>query len=111
MQNPSQQPSNPQNQGLFAKQEEDLERAYEKLKKTTRNKIRKINEGKIVINEKDPLTTKIKKKIDDEVEALHLAVSNFYGDCDKRKQKIEAEISEKVDFEGFGKIADNLLAL
>ena len=47
------QPQAPQSQELFAKQEEELVRAYEKLRKTARNKIRKINEGKLVLTDKD----------------------------------------------------------
>ena len=86
-----------------------ITKAFEKLKKTTRNKMRKINEGQINGNDKD-LMTKIKSKLNGEVEALHLAVSNYFGDCDKRKQKIEAEISEKVDFTDFGYIADTILS-
>ena len=97
-------------QPLFAKQEEVLIEAYEKLKNTTRSTITQINEGTLVLDPKDQATiTKIKKELDEEVEALHLAVSNYFGDCDKRKQKIEAEISEKIDIEGFGQIGDTLL--
>lgn len=96
-------------QSLFTKQQDTLTKAFEKLKKTTRNKMRKINEGQINGNDKD-LMTKIKSKLNGEVEALHLAVSNYFGDCDKRKQKIEAEISEKVDFTDFGYIADTILS-
>ena len=99
-------------QGLFAKQEDELVNAYEKLKKSVRNKITKINNGTLVLSEKDTAkTNNIKKKLDDKVEGLHLAVSNYFGDCDKRKQRIEAEISEKVDFNDFGRIAETLLNL
>lgn len=94
----------------FTKQQNDLETAFEKLKKTARNKITKINNGTLNMNDEETLT-RSKQKLNTEVEALHLAVSNYFGDCDRRKQKIEAEISTRLDVEGFSDIANQILAI
>ena len=49
-----------------------------------------------------------KKSLSSEVETLHLAVSNFFGDCDKRKQDIETETACKLDIKDFSLVADIL---
>ncbi|EAY07334.1 hypothetical protein TVAG_139640 [Trichomonas vaginalis G3] len=96
----------------FNTQMNELVHAFDNLKQTTTNTIIAITNSELKItDEETPEKLKAKQALDTDVENLHLAVSNFFGDCDKQKQKIEAIIATNVDFSEFNSIADQLMTL
>lgn len=92
-------------QGPFASQQKDLVDAFEVLKNSVRSKIEKIEAS--AFSEKD--TKSFRQDLDKQIEHLHLMVSSYFGDCDNRKQQIEAVISEKVDVSDFMEIGKQIL--
>lgn len=92
-------------QGPFSAQQKELVDAFEALKNSVRSKIEKIETS--MPNEKD---LKIfRQDLDKQIEHLHLMVSSYFGDCNNRKQQIEAVISERVDVSDFKEIGKQLL--
>lgn len=101
-----------QGEKQFEQQMSELTKAFENLRKTTYSALTRINSQELIITEDDsPDKVKVKQQLDTEVEALHLAVSNLFGDCDKRKLKIEAAITQNVDISDFSTIANRLMTL
>lgn len=92
-------------QGPFAAQQKDLAEAFDQLRKSVRGKIEKI--GTTMPSEKDAKL--FRQELDKQVEHLHLMVSSYFGDCDNRKQQIEAVISEQIDVLDFKVIANGIM--
>ena len=94
-------------QGPFGIQQRELVEAFEALKNSVRSKIDKIESGSP--NDKDLNMKSFRQDLDKQIEHLHLMVSSYFGDCDNRKQQIEAVISDQVDVSNFKDIAQKIL--
>ncbi|OHS99474.1 hypothetical protein TRFO_08424 [Tritrichomonas foetus] len=90
-----------QKRGPFAQQQADLTNAFENLRESTQQKINLIMDNHI--SDDTPMKN-FRPELDKQIETLHLMVSSYFGDCDRRKQRIEAVISEQVDVSGFKEI-------
>ena len=96
-----------ENSFAYSKQQTELQNVFELLKRKSIKKIKNIKEGNLTESD----FTRAKNTINSNVENLHLAVSNYFGDCDRRKLRIEAAISEKIDIQNFKKIGEQILLL
>jgi len=92
--------------GPYNKQHKDLQQVFYELRDISKKKIEKLKSLKTAPDEAK--INKYKTTLNTKVETLHLAVSNYFGDCDRRKLRIETMISEQVDVEGFSNIAATL---
>lgn len=94
----------------FSKQQKQLSDAFKELKNSVRSKIDKIDKNDSGSpNDKDLNLKAFRQELDKQVEHLHLMISSYFGDCDRRKQQIEAVISEQVDVSDFRRIGESLL--
>jgi hypothetical protein len=90
--------------GPFSKQQDELRKAFDTFHTSTLQKVSDIKRAAVVVDE--ATMRGYRADLDRQIEALHLAVSNYVGDCDRRKQRIEAAMSEQLDiadFEDIGK--------
>jgi hypothetical protein len=91
---------------LFEKQQADVQKAFDTLRQSTSQKVDLIKTSGALLDE--ATMRNYRAELDRQIEALHLAVSNYIGDCDRRKQKIEAAIAERLDVSAFGRIGASL---
>jgi hypothetical protein len=96
----------PEDFGPFAAQQKELQTAFDQLCESTFRKANEILSSQVLMDEQT--TRRHRADLDRQIEAVHLAVSNYFGDCDKRKQRIEAAISQSLDVDGFGAIGAEL---
>ena len=90
----------------FESQQRELGNCYEKMKREILGAVKEICESVNMLDE-----TYLKKKrgeLDKVVEELHLTISNYFGYCDKEKQKVEYKISEQIDLSDFDFIGAEL---
>jgi fructose-1,6-bisphosphatase len=92
--------------GPFSKQQEELTEKFEALSKSTTQKVNDIMRGAAMTS--DGTMKKFRSELDRQIEALHLASSNYFGDCEKRRQQVESVISENIDIAGFAEIGEAL---
>ena len=90
----------------FSKQQESLSDTFYKLREIANSKIEVLQRNP---NLTDEQLNQYKTEIGKQVEALHLMISNYFGDCDRRKQRIEASVSQKFDVQGFSDIANQIV--
>lgn len=95
-------------EGPFDQQQRELTEAFNLLKNVVNDKISQILESTTI---EENMMKQFRSEIDKQAEMLHLSISNYSGDCDRRKQKIEAKISENVDVVEFGLIGERLMNL
>lgn len=89
--------------GPFSSQLQELSKtiiSIEELVQKTINKYTRQDQ----IEEPEPNVSEFNKQI----EGLHLKDTSFFGECDHRKQQIEAAISQRLDVQGFQDIAKRL---
>jgi hypothetical protein len=89
-------------EGPFSQQQRELKESFEKLKTSTIQKMRQILGAPAPLDEQTHRANRA--ELDRQIENLHLAVSTYFGDCDKRKQVIEAAVSLAIDVRGFATI-------
>jgi hypothetical protein len=92
--------------GPFSVQQKELQNALDQLCESTFRKANEILSSQVLMDEQT--TRRHRADLDRQIEAVHLAVANYFGDCDKQKQKIEAAISQSLDVKGFGAIGAEL---
>ena len=101
-------PSHEENlgRGRFNKQQEELKLALDKLQELTAEKINFIvqNQGNLT----EEQFVRARTILDTHAELLHLSITNYFGDCDKRKQKIEVQIGNNLDISQFGSLGHQL---
>jgi hypothetical protein len=92
--------------GPFSEQQQELTEAFMKVKTSTIQKTKQILNATTPMDEQTQRSTRA--ELDKQIENLHLAVSTYFGDCDKRAQNIEAAISQSLDVAGFAEIGEAL---
>ena len=94
-----------QEKGPFSHRQMELNKAFYTLKDSAYKKIDELEKSTQFDNDKQK---QFRTELDKQVEVLHLMVSSYFGSCDKRKQLIEACISEQIDVSDFKEIGKAL---
>ena len=95
--------------GRFHKQQTELKASLTKMQEITAQKIAFIvqNQGNLTAEQ----LANACSDLDTQTEQLHLSITNYFGDCDKRKQKIEAQIGNNLDTSDFSSLGHKLATL
>ncbi|KAH0792784.1 hypothetical protein GPJ56_003407 [Histomonas meleagridis] len=98
-----------QNQYAFPERQDELETSFHKLVTTTMSIIENVCSGQAQLD--DMNLKQYRTDLDEQIESVHLCISNYFGECDRKKQKIEAKISEQIDVTDFSMIGEELCNL
>ena len=96
-------------QCAFPERQKELETSFNRLMATTLSIIDNVCSGQAQLD--DMVLKQYRTDLDEQIESVHLCISNYFGECDRRKQKIEAKISEQIDVSDFSLIGDELINL
>ena len=96
-------------EGPFDKYQKELEVSLRELYELVVGKVKHYRDPQTKVDLNDAQTKKVRTDLDKQVERVHLAAANYFGQCTERKTDIEKTISERLDVRGFERIGNALI--
>ena len=99
-------------EGPFDKYQNELRVSLEELHNSVVSKVRQAKEEfqrQTTLDQNDQQVKKVRTDLDKQLERVHLAASNYFGQCTERRTEIEKVISEQLDVIGFGEVGRALM--
>lgn len=87
-------------------QQQSLKENFKKFRNVVANNLSYIVRQQGDVSDEE--LNKARNEIDNAAENLHLTITNYFGDCDKRKLKLEAKIGTNLDVKDFYNIGEAL---